>query len=106
MTMMMIMMFRCNNPSPRFFEHLPSPKDSLQGRPVSHHTEDDDEDDVDVDDYADGRDDIDEDGDDDHIIIMMVSRWSQWRQVSGNVGSAWTPDWGSVGGVRLSSSSL
>merc|ERR1711936_518524 len=32
-------------------------------------------------------------------ILFRGGRWSQWRQVSGNVGSAWTPDWGSVGGV-------
>merc|ERR1712179_666065 len=32
-------------------------------------------------------------------ILFRGGRWSPWRQVSGNVGSAWTPDWGSVGGV-------
>merc|ERR1711951_181444 len=32
-------------------------------------------------------------------ILFRGGRWSPWRKVSGNVGSAWTPDWGSVGGV-------
>jgi len=32
-------------------------------------------------------------------ILFRGGRWSPWRQVSGNVGSAWTPDWGSVGGA-------
>jgi len=32
-------------------------------------------------------------------VLVWGGRWSPWRQVSGNVGSAWTPDWGSIGGV-------
>merc|ERR1719180_230319 len=32
-------------------------------------------------------------------ILFRGGRWSQWRQVSGTVGAAWTPDWGSVGGA-------
>merc|ERR1711997_561894 len=32
-------------------------------------------------------------------ILFRGGRWSPWRQVSGNVASAWTPDWGSVGGA-------
>merc|ERR1711973_971757 len=32
-------------------------------------------------------------------ILFRGGRWSPWRQVSGNVGAAWTPNWGSVGGA-------
>ena len=59
--------------------------------------DDDDEEDDDDDDDDDNDDDDDDDDNDDQMI-----RWSPWRQVSGNVGSAWTPDWGSVGGVKKS----
>ena len=77
--------FRCHDPGSRCFEHMPASQDPLQGRTVSYFCY--------VDDIIDHLNSASDQ------MVIKCSRWSPWRQVSGNVGAAWTPNWGSVGGV-------